>query len=104
MLTKAFWKLATERAVKTFLQTLVPLLTPLVAGYTVFNWMPDWRLWLGAVVISGEAAGLSYLTSVASTLRGNPQSPSLVVEPPTVVIEPPTVVDEPSAGRHSRTG
>ncbi len=96
MLSKAFWKRATERAGKTFIQTLVPLLTPLITGYTVFNWTPDWKLWLGAVVISGEAAGLSYLSSVASTLRGDPQSPSLVVEP----VAPTAVVDEPS-GRHS---
>lgn len=74
--SKTFWRATGERALKTFLQTLLPalLLVSLVE--------PDWRYLGGAVVFAVQAAVLSVLTSIASTLQGDPESPSLIKAPP----------------------
>lgn len=76
MPSKQFWQATAERSLKTFLQTLLPalLLVSLVD--------PDWKYLGGAVVFAVQAALLSALTSLASTLRGDPDSPSLVKAPP----------------------
>lgn len=76
MWSRAFWQAAGERAAKTAIQTALPGL----AMVTVLD--PDWK-YLGLVAsLSVQAAGLSLLTSIASTLRGDPESPSLVLPPP----------------------
>ncbi|WP_280244250.1 holin [Nocardia abscessus] len=72
MWSKDYWKAVTERAIKTFAQTLVPLVTA-----TLFT-QPDWSDITAAVGLSACAAGISILTSMASTLRGDPESPSLI--------------------------
>ena len=58
MTTLAFWKAATERAVKTFAQALVALI---VVGTSVFD-----QTWLEAVGVALTAAVVSVLTSVGS--------------------------------------
>jgi hypothetical protein len=74
--SNAFWRDAGERALKTFLQTLLPalLLVSIVD--------PDWKYLGGAVLFALQAAVLSVLTSITSTLRGDPASPSLVLPAP----------------------
>lgn len=57
--TAAFWKAATERAVKTFAQTGAALLT--AAGTGLID--TDWQT---AASVSGMAAVISLLTSVGS--------------------------------------
>lgn len=71
MWTKAFWKDTAERAIKTASQTAVALF----AGDTATVLSIDWVQ--GAAVV-GTATLVSVLTSIASTGRGNPDSPSLV--------------------------
>ena len=67
--TLAFWKAATERAVKTFAQALAALL---VAGGTGIL---DTE-WTAAASVAGMAAVVSLLTSIGSdVLTGN--GPSL---------------------------
>ncbi|MEU1550207.1 holin [Nocardia sp. NPDC005745] len=72
MWSKDYWKATAERAVKTFAQTLVPLVTATVLT------SPDWSDITAAVGLSACAAGMSILSSMASTLRGDPESPSLI--------------------------
>ncbi|WP_280186018.1 MULTISPECIES: holin [Nocardia] len=72
MWSSAFWKAVAERAVKTFAQTLLPLVTATVLT------RPDWSDITAALGLSACAAGISILTSIASTLRGDPESPSLI--------------------------
>lgn len=76
MRSKQFWQATFERALKTFIQTLLPalLLVSLAA--------PDWKYLGGALLLAIQAAILSVLSSVASTLHGDPESPSLVKAPP----------------------
>lgn len=72
MFTKAFLIAALERAVKTFAQTAVALW----GGETVTNIVDlNWGDILG---LSGSAAVLSALTSVASIPLSQGNSPSLV--------------------------
>jgi hypothetical protein len=82
MWSKAFWLDAGERAVKTGAQTLLASV-PLSALATGLDW--------GTVATGGGvalcAAGISILTSIASTLRGDEESASLL---------------KPAAGRHAR--
>jgi hypothetical protein len=69
MFTAAFWRATAERAVKTFAQTLVALLS---AG--AFNVLKaEWQESLG---VAAGAAVLSVLTSIASAGVGN-SGPSL---------------------------
>lgn len=72
MWTRDFWRAAGERALKTFIQTLLPALALVSIA------APDWRFLGGAVLVAVQAAVLSVLTSLASTLRGDPASPSLI--------------------------
>ena len=70
MWTAQFWKDALERAIKTAAQTAVGLLTGL-AVTTGFEW--DTFL-----IGLGIATGLSFLTSLLSSLSGSSTSASLV--------------------------
>ncbi|MFD3426131.1 holin [Nocardia fluminea] len=76
MRSKEFWQAAGERALKTFIQTLLPALAAVMLA------APDWKFIGGAVLVAVQAALLSVLSSVASTLHGDPESPSLVKAPP----------------------
>ncbi|WP_229434734.1 holin [Nocardia farcinica] len=82
MLSKQFWRGAAERAVKTFAQTLLALLSAVSVGALTGGGIP-WQFVVGAVGASAWAAALSLLSSVASTTVGDPESPSLLrPEPP----------------------
>lgn len=63
MFTIAFWQDAAERAVKTFAQALVAVLS--ASGLGLLN-----APWLTALSTAGMAALLSVLTSVASAPLG----------------------------------
>lgn len=76
MFTKQFWQDATERAVKTFAQTLVTVL-----GAGAVNVLTvDWK---AALAVSGGAALVSILTSLGSEPfgRGGTASVTDAVEP-----------------------
>lgn len=82
MFTKTFWKDATERAIKTFAQTLVALLSVAVAA-------PIWDLnWTEALGVSLTATALSLLTSIAGTGTGNPETGSFINDQPVEPITP----------------
>jgi hypothetical protein len=68
--TGAFWKAAAERAVKTFAQTEAALLT--AAGTGLLD--TDFKVSLS---VSGMAAVVSLLTSIASDVVTNGDGPSL---------------------------
>lgn len=73
MLNKSFWKDLTERAIKTFAQTLLAVLAVGV---------PVWEMeWVSALGIAAGATVLSVLTSVASAGAGNHDTASLVTTP-----------------------
>ena len=72
MWTAAFWKAAVERAVKTFAQALLAVMT--ADGFGLLD--ADWPARLSA---SGLAAILSLLASVGSAGVGN-SGPSLSTE------------------------
>lgn len=72
MFTIVFWKAAAERALKTFAQALIAVLA--VGQTTVLS--VDWQQ---ALAVSGTAALLSVLSSIASGGLGNP-GPSLASE------------------------
>lgn len=68
--TASFWKAAGERAVKTFAQTLAALLT--AAGTGILD--TDWQT---SASVSGMAAVISLLTSIASDAFTDGTGPSL---------------------------
>lgn len=70
-MTKLFWLGALERALKTFAQTLVALLSGDGLGLLTAPWGT-------AASIAGMAAVLSVLTSVGSVGSGDTGTPSLV--------------------------
>lgn len=72
MWSSQYWKDVAERAAKTFVQTLVP-----AVSLTMLT-QPDWGDITSLVGLSACAAGISVLTSMASTLRGDPESASLL--------------------------
>lgn len=73
MLNKSFWKDLTERAIKTFAQTLLAVLAVGV---------PVWEMeWVSALGIAAGATVLSVLTSVASAGAGSHTTASLVDAP-----------------------
>lgn len=77
MFTKEFWKDAAERAIKTFAQSLIAVLSVAVAA-------PIWELnWVEALGVSLTATALSLLTSIAGTGTGNPETGSFINEPTT---------------------
>ena len=75
MWTKIFWKDTAERAIKTFAQSVVGivlLLTPTIGIDTLnLNWLP-------ILAVGLVSAMLSVLTSIASSLKGDSNSASLV--------------------------
>lgn len=73
MFSKQWWKDATERAAKTAAQAV--LLFWAVGDGLLNAWTADWQ-GAGGVAVGG--AVLSYLTSLASILRGSPDSASAV--------------------------
>lgn len=81
MFTKAFLLPALERAVKTFVQTLIAVAT--VDG--VFDLAQI--NWATALTAAGSATVLSLLTSILSAAAGPKGSPSLVTDP--AAAEPP---------------
>lgn len=72
MTTWKFWRDAIERAVKTFAQSLIALITA-VQGFSLFS--ADWPDMLAT---AGAATLLSVLASVASAQTGEPLSASLL--------------------------
>ena len=83
MFSHVFWRLAVERAVKTFAQTLVALFS--IGGVGLLN-----APWTAAFSAAGMAAVLSVLTSMSSEPMGERRSPSLVrpTEPAEPAAEP----------------
>ncbi|MFC6017810.1 holin [Plantactinospora solaniradicis] len=71
MFTSTFWKQAVERAVKTFAQSGVALLTGDGLGLVNVDWGTT-------ASVAGLAALVSLLTSVATSSIGEPNSPSAV--------------------------
>lgn len=71
MFTYRFWLSASERAVKTFAQTLVAIL-----GANSFGLLT--APWTMALSTAGMATLLSVLTSIASAPIGDPGTPSLL--------------------------
>lgn len=71
MFTKVFWKDAGERAVKTFAQAAVALLTAGATGLLGIDW-PQ------LLSVAGLAALVSILTSVGSDTFGDRGTASLV--------------------------
>ena len=70
MLEARFWESVTERAVKSFAQSLLAFLT--VGGFASVQGIP-WLEALGAAILT---ALLSILTSIASAGTGGDQGPS----------------------------
>lgn len=74
MFTKKFLFDALERAVKTFAQTLLALITTVVAGQGTLGEVN----WMGALSIATLATIFSFLTSLASSSAKSSDSASLV--------------------------
>jgi NAD/NADP transhydrogenase beta subunit len=72
MFSRAFWIAATERAIKTFAQTLAALLVADGTGLLNTAWIPQ-------LSVAGMALVVSLLTSVASAGAAGP-GPSLANE------------------------
>ncbi len=77
MYTKTFWLETLERALKTFAQTTVASL-PLATAAVTMTLATFWPVFLAAAGTGVAAAIISLLTSLASTMVGNKNSPSLV--------------------------
>jgi len=88
MFTYRFWQLASERAVKTFAQSLLAIFSATGVGLLTVPWM-------AALSTAGMAAVLSVLTSMASEPVGEPDTPSLL---------PSASTSPPPAARTSVTG
>jgi len=71
MWTVVFWKDAVERAVKTAAQSLLALIA-------AFNVAGDGTDWTASLIGMGIAVGLSFLTSILSSLSGSPTNASAV--------------------------
>lgn len=71
MFTKTFWKQAAERAVKTFAQSALAVLTASATGILGIDWP-------GLLSVSGLAAVASILMSIVTAGVGQPDSPSAV--------------------------
>ncbi|MEV0396717.1 holin [Polymorphospora rubra] len=71
MFTASFWRQAAERAIKTFAQSAIAILS--VEGLGLVD-----APWPAVGSVAGLAAVVSILTSVASTGVGQPESPSAV--------------------------
>lgn len=73
MWTADFWKAVTERAVKTFAQSLLAVVAVGQVGFNDINW-------LASLSIAGVATVASILSSVASYNLGAYEGPSLTDE------------------------
>lgn len=73
-LTRAFWRSAAERAIRTFAQAFLALV-----GATAFDVLQ--ADWAGLVGVSLGAAFLSLLTSIVASEIGDKGTPSLIQEP-----------------------
>ena len=73
MFTGLFWRDTSERATKTFAQTLVVIL-----GVGAVDLMSVG--WVQALSVSGGSALLSLLSSIASARVGDSDSPSLITK------------------------
>lgn len=71
MWTKAFWKDATERAVKTAAQAAL-------ASIGAVSWANGGVTWGSTLIGLGIGVGLSFVTSILSSLVGDKTSASLV--------------------------
>jgi hypothetical protein len=69
MFTQYFWKATFERAVKSFAQSLLALLSAQQLGLFDVDWVTN-------VSTAGMVTLLSVLTSLASSQVGNAQDPS----------------------------
>lgn len=88
MFTKAFWVMASERALKTFAQTFLAM----AAAVGVFDALnADWQTLIG---VSVGAALLSYATSIVSAEIGDHGDPSLVRTTPAWADDAPDEVEE----------
>ncbi len=67
--TRAFWRECFERAIKTFAQSLLALITAQATGLLSFDWQTG-------VSVSGIAALASVLTSIVSAAPGPGQPPN----------------------------
>lgn len=73
MWNKLFWKEAGERAIKSFVQTVVVLIGTDLVNIASFNW--------GDIIgIGATMALVSLLTSIGSAPVGSDNSPSLVTQ------------------------
>jgi hypothetical protein len=73
-LSRAFWRAAGERAIRTFAQAFLAMV-----GFTAFDVLQaDWAALLG---VSTGAAVLSLMTSIVASEIGDKGTPSLVEEP-----------------------
>lgn len=87
MFTKAFWILASERALKTVAQTFLAM----VAAQSIFDALQaDWQTLIGVSVGAGL---LSYATSIVSSEIGNRADPSVVAVRPGWADEAPVEVE-----------
>ncbi|MFI6979302.1 holin [Embleya sp. NPDC050154] len=69
MMTKAFWRAATERSGRTFAQALIAVFSIGTTGLMDADWA-------GGASVAGMAAVLSLLTSIATSGVG-PEGPGL---------------------------
>lgn len=81
MFTTYFWKATLERAVKSFAQSLLALLSAQQLG--LFD-----VVWVTTLSTAGMVALLSVLTSLASSQVGNAQDPSVLPSGPPPEHEP----------------
>lgn len=91
MFDPMFWKATAERAVKTFVQTMLALVGTDAMGVVSMDLLSQ------AVPVAASAALLSVLTSLASNGVGSTTGPSLVGEathPKTVLVEVPVAVEK----------
>jgi len=82
MFTYQFWQWATERAVKTFAQSLLAIFSATGVGLLTVPWA-------ASLLTAGMAAVLSVLTSMASAPVGEPNSPSLLPVDPRLHLRRP---------------
>lgn len=82
MFTYRFWQLASERALKTFAQSLLAIVSATGVGLLTAPWTT-------ALSTAGMAAVLSVLTSMASAPVGEPHTPSLLS--PAAMSPPPAL-------------
>ena len=81
MFTQYFWKATFERAVKSFAQSLLALLSAQQLGLFDVDW-------LTTVSTAGMVTLLSVLTSLASSQVGNAQDPSALPSAPPAQQQP----------------